>query len=165
VQNATIDLGSSLSGGSAKLSLGSVIDSSVTSLQRVASLNVSQWLDTDAVADTFNAPSLRTLRSDGDFQSSLRLTDVSATLRSAVVSGAVGGLPWNVAGRAGSVTIGAVATSPSSSLSQTWSANFSRGFAALRIGDQRFTSPAPTRLTALLTPESALKITLTPISV
>jgi hypothetical protein len=161
VQNATIDLGASPSGKSAKLALGSIVDSSVTSTQRVTSLNVSHWLDTDLVTDTFAAPSLRSLRSDGDFQASLRLTDASVGLKRVVVSGAVSGSPWQIAGRAGSVTIASL----SPSLANVWSADFSRGFASLRVDGQLHASPGPMRLTALLTPESGLKITLTPIEV
>jgi uncharacterized repeat protein (TIGR02543 family) len=88
------------------LKFARVRDSSISSQTPICSLTVSDWSDTDAIADSITAPSISSLKIsgdrrnnvNGDFQADLVLTAASNSPLKAMISGDLTGSNWSVDG-------------------------------------------------------------------
>jgi hypothetical protein len=116
-------------GKSGQIALGDVSDLTVTADEPLSSLVATDWLSTDGTADVISAPSLKILRTTGDFAASLALTDASETLSTVNIGGAITGGTWNIAGKVGTITADSIASA--------WAGTFARSINELNVrGDQ-----------------------------
>jgi Subtilase family/Calx-beta domain/Bacterial pre-peptidase C-terminal domain len=116
-------------GKNGQITLGDVSDLTVTADEPLSSLVATDWLSTNGQDDVISAPSLKSLRTTGDFAASLTLTDESETLNTVKIGGALSGGTWNIAGPVGTITADSIAAA--------WIGTFTRNINNLTIrGDQ-----------------------------
>jgi hypothetical protein len=109
---AQVHIGGGIATGPAMLG-GSIADSSIKSDAPIRLLKVTSLTSSAGNASTFTAPSIGTLLSLGELNASLNLTGApapAATLGVARIVGAISGGTWNIAGRAGTIVGGSVAS-------------------------------------------------------
>jgi Bacterial Ig-like domain (group 3)/FG-GAP-like repeat len=86
-------------GAQTTITLGTVLGGTLDSTNGIKSLSVSSWGAGEIVA-----PLIGTLRSKGDFNPQLSLSDTGTSLKSVNITGSVAG-DWQAAGSIGSITI------------------------------------------------------------
>ena len=94
----------------AAITLRNVTNFSIESAMPLAALTVASWKDTGGITDALTAPSLATLRSTGDFEADLTLTDGVPT-SSLTVLGKLQNSTITTTAGIGSVTLGAMLNS------------------------------------------------------
>ena len=107
-QGATLNLGASPDGSlSPSITLGSAVDTNLTSAAAIKSLRFNTWTSTDATPETITAPSVNSFQAGGDFSGNLTLTGAgnATNLSSARVNGAASGT-WVVPGIVRTVSLG-----------------------------------------------------------
>ena len=107
---STINLGGSGFGRGTTITLGSVQEASIDSTAPIRTLSVDEWLDDNATTDRIDAPSIRRLKSRGDFGADVDLTNANMkmTLGRMQVAGRLYEADVHSAGNIGQVMLGAM---------------------------------------------------------
>ena len=109
----TINRGAEARFQDASLSLGDVVDTSITSQQPFRQMRVASWAAGSAAVDQVTTPRINTIQSAGDFAANVALSGNGQVvgrpvLSNARIGGGLTGGAWNVAAKTGSVSAGSV---------------------------------------------------------
>jgi hypothetical protein len=90
------------------LKLGALSDAGIRSTVALGPVTMTEWRNTDGVADFLSAPAVSSLATTkGGFQADLRLSGVHTgmALGRARIAGDLGGAHWDIVGKAGPITV------------------------------------------------------------
>ncbi len=141
-------LGSGLAGS---ITLGDVSDLTFSTAEPISSLVATEWLAGGGVP-LITAPSIRLLKTTGDFAADLTLTGGGTALGAARIGGQITGDAWNITGSATSISAAGIASSWDAAFTGDLSASPSKATTPERLPPIPFVPSKPRASPALALP-------------